>query len=882
MATPAVFPTPVFEGSEKRIELCFDLSTAYSGSSGLRALSREQLDAICSAAHCCIVSCRSNAAFDAYVLSESSLFVYPHKVVLKTCGTTRLLDAVPLILELAAGLGAQPSKCRYSRASFLFPEQQPAPHSSFEVETDFLQRYFGNLSGGTAAYVMGDKLNGLQWHIYVADAARSPVPKPCYTLEVCMTGLCSAKARQFFRDHNDVEASRVTAESGIGGLVPGAEVDDYVFEPCGYSMNGIEDEGFVTVHITPEDGFSYASVELSGFAPDAIGGAQAVVKKVIDIFAPRNVSVSLTVDAPVEGYSWAETFALPTCYVAACASLQDLKGGGYVAYVTAHPTREQALLAPGSPRAEKGFLRKLPNSLSALSLGGSSATFNTLASCSPTAVGLPPSAATLNVVNGSESDTDASCNSSLASSMVLVTADDLGQGGQQPPVLPAPPLADEDLADLYALLGAAKLPCPSSKAMAEHAAKLVDAHSLEDNFYMLDLATVRRLYAAWTAAMPRVVPYYAVKCNTDRGLLSVLARLGAGFDCASDAEVDAVLELGVPTSHIIYANACKRPRDIRHAAGRGINLTTFDADCELAKLARWHPNTEVLLRIRADDPDARCQLGNKYGAEPFEWEPLLRAALRYNLRVVGVSFHVGSGDTNPDAFSKAIAAARTAFDMGSAMGHQMTLLDIGGGFAGGRVQAGGVVDLGGVPAAVNAALEEHFPASAGVRVIAEPGRYFAEAMATYATMVYGTRARPVDVQGMLEVGGEQKMAMEYWVTDGLYGAMNSVLYDHATLSCAVLRAPSPAAGGHTSAIATSPSADLTDGHEGPLHPTTVFGPTCDGLDTVLRDVRLPELSVGDWLLWPHMGAYTAVGASNFNGIDATAARVFYVASGDPW
>jgi hypothetical protein len=75
-------------------------------------------------AACCIVSSNHNEHFDAYVLSESSLFVYEDKLVLKTCGTTRLLAAVPTILQLAAGLDMGPRRCKYSRASFLFPEQQ--------------------------------------------------------------------------------------------------------------------------------------------------------------------------------------------------------------------------------------------------------------------------------------------------------------------------------------------------------------------------------------------------------------------------------------------------------------------------------------------------------------------------------------------------------------------------------------------------------------------------------------------------------------------------------------------------------------------------------------------------------------------------------------
>ena len=90
------------------------------------------------------------------------------------------------------------------------------------------------------------------------------------------------------------------------------------------------------------------------------------------------------------------------------------------------------------------------------------------------------------------------------------------------------------------------------------------------------------------------------------------------------AQVEAVLAMGVAPERIVYANACKRPSDIRHAAARGVGLTTFDTVSELAKLARWHPRTAALLRLRADDPTARCQLGNKYGAELRDAPALLQ------------------------------------------------------------------------------------------------------------------------------------------------------------------------------------------------------------------------------------------------------------------
>jgi ornithine decarboxylase len=220
---------------------------------------------------------------------------------------------------------------------------------------------------------------------------------------------------------------------------------------------------------------------------------------------------------------------------------------------------------------------------------------------------------------------------------------------------------------------------------------------------------VEKLYSAWTCMMPRVHPCYAVKCNPDEGLLAVLASLGAGFDCASEAEIAQVLALGVSPDRVVYAHPCKPPKQIRWAAAHGVNLTTFDTESELLKMAQHHAGSGLLLRIRADDPAARCQLGNKYGAELASVPRLLEVARDLGLPLRGVSFHVGSGAKNPAAFRAAVEAARHVFDLAIALGFDMDTLDLGGGFCGGDFDAAGQVDLGGVPAAINAALDDLFP-----------------------------------------------------------------------------------------------------------------------------------------------------------------------------
>lgn len=88
--------------------------------------------------------------------------------------------------------------------------------------------------------------------------------------------------------------------------------------------------------------------------------------------------------------------------------------------------------------------------------------------------------------------------------------------------------------------------------------------------------------------------------------------------------MEVVLGLGVPANRIILANCCKRPKDLRTASAAQVQLTTFDTVSELKKMAKLHPDVEAVLRIRADDPGARCPLGNKYGAEPGRVASLLQ------------------------------------------------------------------------------------------------------------------------------------------------------------------------------------------------------------------------------------------------------------------
>lgn len=326
-----------FEGFEKRLEVVFFMPSILvdPDGKGLRNLVRTQLDQMLSAAECTIVSQLCNEELDSYVLSESSLFVYPYKIILKTCGTTKLLKAIPLLLELAGELGLEACGCRYSRGTYIFPQEQQYPQGSFTMEVSYLDHYFGQLGLGSEAYILSGGSQEHKWHIYAASAMEDPeVSEPLYTLEMCMTKLDKQMASKFYKIRCGT-ATDMTDSSGISNLLPCSRICDYAFEPCGYSMNGIEGSALSTIHVTPEDGFSYASFEAMGYTSKDVN-LRSLVDGALACFKPAVFSVALHASGGslrrMVG-SW-EAPLSPKGYVCDGSSKERLPGGGVVVFHT--------------------------------------------------------------------------------------------------------------------------------------------------------------------------------------------------------------------------------------------------------------------------------------------------------------------------------------------------------------------------------------------------------------------------------------------------------------------------------------------------------------------------------------------------------------------
>ncbi|KRT81936.1 hypothetical protein AMK59_5835, partial [Oryctes borbonicus] len=224
--------------------------------------------------------------------TESSMFVSKRRFILKTCGTTTpLLCVEPLLLlaEQYAGF-TDVEDLFYSRKNYKRPELQVSPHQDFDQEVALLDTIFPDGAG----YCLG-AINKDCWFLYTLNPFPEkiikplPSPEPDQTLEILMTDLDPDVMAIFSRDEC-LKASEATKKSGIDKIIPNMVIDDYLFEPCGYSMNGITKSGYyVTIHITPETDFSYVSFETNVPA----SSYREIITKVLDTFLPGKFVITI-------------------------------------------------------------------------------------------------------------------------------------------------------------------------------------------------------------------------------------------------------------------------------------------------------------------------------------------------------------------------------------------------------------------------------------------------------------------------------------------------------------------------------------------------------------------------------------------------------------
>lgn len=339
---------------------------------------------------------------------------------------------------------------------------------------------------------------------------------------------------------------------------------------------------------------------------------------------------------------------------------------------------------------------------------------------------------------------------------------------------------------------------------------------------LLDCDIIRQQYRALKNALPGVTLHYALKPLPHPVVVRTLLAEGASFDLATSGEVDLVAQEGVPAELTIHTHPIKRDADICDALAYGCNVFVVDNLNELAKFKVYSEEVELLVRLSFRNSEAFADLSKKFGCSPEQALTIIETAQAWNIRIKGLSFHVGSQTTNPHKYVEAIHTCHRVMQQVVEMGlPALSTLDIGGGFPVNYTQQ--VMPIDEFCAPINQALNA-LPDT--VHVLAEPGRFICAPAVTSVASVMGQ--------------AEREGQIWYYLDDGIYGSFSGLMFDDAKYPLVTIK------------------------QGGELLPSVLSGPTCDSVDVIAENIMLPKLENGDLVIGRTMGAYTSATATDFN------------------
>ncbi len=350
--------------------------------------------------------------------------------------------------------------------------------------------------------------------------------------------------------------------------------------------------------------------------------------------------------------------------------------------------------------------------------------------------------------------------------------------------------------------------------------------------YVYSRAHIEAQYRAYADAldgMPHLV-CFAVKANSNLGVLNVLARLGAGFDIVSRGELERVLAAGGQPDRIVFSGVGKTRDDMRRALEVGVHCFNVESTDELERLqqvaAELGKKAPVSLRVNPDvDAGTHPYIStglkeNKFGIDIDNAEAVYaRAAELPNLEVVGVDCHIGSQLTSLPPFLDALDRLLALTERLATRGIQIRHLDLGGGL-GVRYRDEQPPLAGDYIQAVRQRIEGR-----GLALVFEPGRSIVANAGVLLTRVEYLKHTAHKDFAIVDA------AMNDLIRPALYQAWMNV-------------------------VAVQP-------HEGDTRRYDIVGPICETGDFLAKDREL-ALVEGDLLAVCSAGAYGFVMSSNYN------------------
>ncbi|MBB6061750.1 ornithine decarboxylase [Thermosipho japonicus] len=344
---------------------------------------------------------------------------------------------------------------------------------------------------------------------------------------------------------------------------------------------------------------------------------------------------------------------------------------------------------------------------------------------------------------------------------------------------------------------------------------------------VMDLEIIRDNYKRLVENVKNSKIYYAVKANSHIEILKLLRDLGSYFDVASRPEIEKLLSIGVEPERMSFGNTIKKSSDIAFAYEKGIKMFAVDSEMEIEKIAKNAPNSNIYVRISTNgmEDDADWPLTKKFGTSVDHAISLVKYAHSLGLNPIGVSFHVGSQNYNPENWRVAIREVSVVFEEARRMGIEMKMVNTGGGMP--VKYSKNIPTVEEISAVINEAIADYI--GEDVTVILEPGR----------SMVGNAGVMITSVILRSQKGEEKWIYTDAGVFHGLTETIQNIRYE----------------------------VEVIDKEDEEKEKFVLAGPTCDSVDVMYYDINLPKTTtMDDLIVLYNTGAYTTEYGTNFNGI----------------
>jgi ornithine decarboxylase len=345
---------------------------------------------------------------------------------------------------------------------------------------------------------------------------------------------------------------------------------------------------------------------------------------------------------------------------------------------------------------------------------------------------------------------------------------------------------------------------------------------------VLDFEQISQTYDRFLDSFPSGQIFYAVKANANPDVMRLVVEKGGGLEIASLAELERSLSVGATGRQIICSNPIKNPTFIQRMYDEGVYAMVVDSTYEVEKVARYAPGMRIYVRLAVDNQGSVLPLAGKFGVSGDEALALFDMAKEYGLEPIGLSFHVGSQCLRAQNWVNAIRACGEIWERAEACGHHFHFLDIGGGFPAGHYHDASIPTIEGIGDLTMNAVSQYIP-HASPMLILEPGR----------GLVGESGRLVVSVVGKAKRGGDEWLYLDAGVFNGMMETFEG--FPPVTRVLAA------------------------DADDRPMKSYTLAGPSCDSCDVVARNLELPEIHIGDRLMFLDTGAYTNEYAVPFNG-----------------